>query len=247
MENPSLLITAGCSFSTAQNEHSTWPVHLNDYLRPKDIVYLGSGGIGNGIISRRVIYNVTQYLKKYEPKDILVGIMWSSYDRYEVYSKEPISHTHKDLEPTLTNPIAVSQDKNFYIINPYWDDKSTVLYYKYFYNEHHAAMLTLEHILRVQWFLKIHNIKYFMALYGPNALPISDHPIQREILANPDIKYLYDSIDKNHWLPIDTMYDFALNSGLTFPGPDMHPGTEQHKLFTDTVIIPHLKNKGYIN
>lgn len=247
MANPKLLITAGCSFSTVPNEHVTWPANLNRYINPKTNLYLGQGAAGNGIISRRVIYNVTEQLKKFKPEEILVGIMWSSYSRHEVYSPEPIPHDPQDCGPTHSNPTSVAKNKNFYLFNIHRTDELNINYYKNFYNDVHASLITMEHILRVQWFLKLHNIKYFMAEYSHDTLPTQDYPHITKIMADPDVKYLYDLIDRDHWLPITNMQEFSNNSGYPYNPGDIHPTTEHHKHLTDTVIIPYLKNKGYID
>lgn len=251
MATPKVLITAGCSFSTVNTEEVTWPIHLNEVVKPSKDLHLGQGALSNGIISRRVIHNVTKELEITLPEDILVCIMWSANDRFEIYSNITIPHTSLKFGSAHHNPVKVAGEKDFYLLNPNWDDESTNVYYKHFYNNHQSTLLTLEHILRTQWFLQLHNIKYFMTLFNWQSLPLKNEIQELEIINHPDIKYLYDLVDQQHFLPIKNMSDYLIESGrypsYGKPGTNIHPSTEQHKFFTDTIIIPYLKNKGYIN
>jgi hypothetical protein len=103
-----------------------------------------------------------------------------------------------------------------------------------------AQIQTLEHILRVQWFLKSHNIKYMMTTY-------MDHVFAN--IKNPECNYLYDMIDMSNFLPIKGEYEWCKEkSELPFPIlGDSHPSTSQHHAFTLQVVIPFLKQKGYIS
>lgn len=252
MENPKLLITAGCSFSQVPNSDVAWPVPLKEYL-DCEVLYLGQGAAGNGIISKKVIYHTLKALEQYNASDILVGIMWSGIDRKEVYLTNNITNynsiNHGPDNDRYRNPLRLSSDipdslRHYYIINTHWNDDLTQTYIKHFHDDTGSLIQTLEHILRVQWFLENRKIKYFMTQYSFDVLPISTS----EVYKNPDVKHLYDQLDFTNWLPIENMYRFACDSGLPFARPpDPHPSTEHHKLMVDTVLIPHLKNKGYCN
>ena len=54
------LITGGCSFSECRSHAGTWPRHLADALPNYEHVSTAMGSQGNGLISRRVIYQVTE-------------------------------------------------------------------------------------------------------------------------------------------------------------------------------------------
>jgi len=249
--NPKLIITAGCSFSTVTRPEVAWPTHLCEIVKPAKEIHLGQGAIGNGIISRRVIYNVTKELETTRPEDILVCIMWSSFDRSEVYSNMTIPHTALNSGAAHHNPVKVAEANNFYVLNPNFEDETTTLYYKHFYNDVYATMLTLEHILRIQWFLQSYKIKHFMTMFSSQTLPLKDEPQERDIMNNPDISYLFNLVDKTNFLPVASLGGYIQSTGLYpdygTPGTNLHPTTEQHKLFTDKIIIPYLKNKGYID
>lgn len=225
----------------------SWPVHLTKYLQctPQ---YKGKGASGNGIISRTTIYEVLDALKTYKPEDILVGVMWSGAYRQEVYAVNPRLQHHSLFAgvPNQSNPASVGGEFNFYKVMPYWEDELSTVYYRDFYDEVWAHAQTLEHILRVQWFLKNYNIRYFMTSYYPNVFPKTN-----EIMNHPDVKYLYDAIDFNNFLDVDSEFEWCARRqkpetwDLT-KSKNAHPHTKQHKAFTDNVIIPHLQKKGWI-
>jgi hypothetical protein len=220
----------------------SWPLHVNNHLLATPC-YRGKGASGNGIISRTTIFEVLNALKTYKPEEILVGIMWSGSYRHEIYLADPILdyHIHATGRINQDNPATVGGSASFYKVMPYWDDELSKNFYKYIYDDIGSNIQTLEHILRVQWFLKSYNIKYFMTTYHKEALP------SLSLIEHQDIKYLYEQIDWDNFLDCSSEYEWCAN--LQDPktwGVDHHPGTTQHKAFADQVIIPHLKKKGWI-
>lgn len=218
----------------------TWPVHLAEKINPELVLYLGQGAAGNGIISRKIIYHVTEQLKTYVPQDILVGIMWSGYDRRDMFTTtEP--HDIKRIDDKgeqYSNPVRIAGDRNFYLTHNYWKDPITT---KYLNQTEDALLITLEHMLRTQWFLEKHNVKYFMTEFHPLCL-------DKELIeSDKDLKFLYSQINLDHWLPISNCYDWVKDeSGFTFDREDPHPSTNQHKAFVDRVIVPFLLGKNLI-
>ena len=76
MKKRKILLTGGCSFSECISTHiDTWPRHLEKNLPTYEHISTGMGSQGNGLISRRIIYNLTQLIKKINSENILVGIM----------------------------------------------------------------------------------------------------------------------------------------------------------------------------
>lgn len=246
MKNIKCLITAGCSFSQVPNTDVTWPVHLNEWLKPEKVYHLGQGAAGNGIISRKVVYTVTEALKTYKPDEILVGIMWSEFDRREIYSNNKLpcyELTHSGIEQ-YSNPVKVIDEKKYYLINKHWKDKLTTDFMCNAYTVEDSLMITLEHILRVQWLLQLHGIKYFMVEFDYRCL--DEYPFQKERLKkDTDLAFLYNQIDKDFWLPINNMYEYAKeHSGFDFARPpDPHPSTEQHKAMVENILVPFLLDK----
>ena len=245
-----ILITGGCSFSDCSNEHAnTWPKHLAKVLADYDAIHTGKGSHGNGIISRKVIYEVQYYLQHdIKPEDMLIGIMWSSPNRYDIFSdgSPPGYHDSKNEETNLyENPtkfVRENTEKQWYIFNHNWQKNYfNAAYYKLYHNEIMHQLLTVEHILRVQWFLKSLNIKYFMSCY-------TEKVFLDRFTSHPEVKYLYDLIDFNQFLPIKGEYEWCRDfSEFSFPDPaDMHPGSKQHEDFVNKVVSPWLESKGYI-
>ena len=236
-----LLITSGCSFSQVPSAALSWPIPLSKRLN-LDVECHGRGAVGNGIISRTIIHSVTDALKTYRPEELLVGIMWSGIDRFEFYKKElDIDIQYLDVSPYYTNPQNVVGPYHYALVQPSWDDELSTIFYKNIYSDHWAAIVGYEHILRVQWFLKLKNIKYFMTGYSWDTYP--QHGAENE----PDVKFLLDLVDWDNWVPEKNMDKWARSTGLPYRLPDdYHPSTEMHQRYVDEHIIPHLKNRNII-
>lgn len=155
---------------------------------------------------------------------------------------------------------------NHYTLNAHWDDELTFIYYNNFVDTLGSLVQTCEDILRTEWFLKKHNIKYFMAEYDFDTFffagisdqtasllgydkdcpaVYSNHQKYKCDVHHPDVKYLYDMIDKDYWLPIKHLGDWVRNvSKFDYRDPkDPHPSTEQHIDFTKQIILPFLEKK----
>lgn len=239
-----LLITGGCSFSECISPFiSTWPKHLAKAMPNYTHISRGMGSQGNGLISRKIIYAVSQALKSTRPEDILVGVMWSGINRYEKYSSHYLTEFKNNTSNWQQNPTKVVEDSinNWYVFNHHWEIPIVKNYYKNFYDDIGAMISTIEHILRVQWFLKNNNVKYFMSAYN-------DGVFNDELINHIDVKHLYEMIDMDMFLPVSSEYTWCKDSSsFDFPDKnDYHPGTEQHSEFTEKVILPFLKEKRYI-
>lgn len=249
-KNVKCLITGGCSFSQPNNQDINWIHHLTDYIKPKSFSHTGLGAAGNGMISRRVIRETIKQLETHNPSDMLVGIMWSSFNRRELYSIKHVEHhvLNTSNHESYSNPATgyVSEHSNWYLINEHWNDPLTTNFFKNSYNFEDSLINTFEHILRVQWFLKSNNIPYFMTEFDYTAF--DDFPFSRPWQNNPEIMFLYNQIDKSHWLPIENCFQWCKEeSGKDFARPpDPHPSTEQHIEFTNRVIIPYLVEKNML-
>lgn len=239
------LITAGCSFSLPYAMDITWPIHLNDNLRPEKVYYLGQSAVGNGIISRRLVNAINEALSLYSPDEILVGVMWSGYSRRDLHSTMKYDCEPLNSGEYHTNPVSVINKKEHYIIHPIWTDDLSKQFTKYAYDDCDSLLITLEHILRIQWLLKLHNINYFMTEYDYDVFTDDRGNKLKLISCTEDLQFLFNQIDFSTWLPIENMYDYALNeSSFDFARPpDTHPSTEQHKEMVEKVLLPFLKNK----
>lgn len=234
------LITGGCSFSECISPWiETWPKHLANFLKEHKHTSTAMSSQGNGLISRRIIYQVSEALKTTNSNDILVGIMWSGPDREDFYfTKSPAVVKEDDY---MENPTRFVSDSvgSWLIINHHWKTALAQNYYRHFHDMVGQYIYSCEHILRTQWFLKMHNIKYFMTTYTNKVFNKTTHL---------DVKHLYDQIDFAQFLPVAGEYEWCKEfSGLSFPVEgDIHPSSEQHRLFTEQVIMPFLTKKEYI-
>tara|TARA_R110002096_G_scaffold97633_1_gene217538 strand:+ start:147 stop:1091 length:945 start_codon:yes stop_codon:yes gene_type:complete len=169
----------------------------------------------------------------------------------------------------MANPVLLRNKNNpsHYILNSHWEDELTTTYFEHFVNPQKAIIETCEHILRTQWFLKDKGIKYFFTEYdfdvfhymGPNPSYIEyskdseciqwpetyTREIETQHLTDPEINYLYSAIDRDYFLPIEHMQKWVTDVSVhKHPNDtDPHPGTEQHKDFTEQVILPFLLEK----
>ena len=246
-----LLITAGCSFTQFPGNYKTWPYHLSRAMGV-ECVFSGHGAGSNGIISKKTIFHTLEALKNHDPKDILVGVMWSGAHRSEIYSDEKLITEGHGYGPNDRNPLAIANDENYYLLNPHWKDEHSTIFYKHFHNQIGSVISTIEHILNVQWFLKSCGVPYFMTEYFKDVFNnlfkirypknTNEHII---ITEHPDVKYLYDLIDFDNWIDAEDCQTWVTKySGIPFPVEnDPHPGTAQHKIYTEQVIIPFLIRK----
>lgn len=233
-----LLITGGCSFSECISPWiSTWPKHLANSLNVEHIS-TAMGSQGNGLISRRLIYQVQKHLPN---RDLLVGVVWSGPNRHDFYLDKKIQFPNNDY--WMENPTSVAEESpgGWVINNPWWSDDYSKNYYTMFHDFVGHLVYTYEHILRTQWFLDRHGIKYFMGTYTDEVFPANQ-------LKHPEVQHLYRMIDRSKFLPVNGIYEWCRDfSNLEFPAKDdNHPSSDQHELFTQKVILPFLQDKNFI-
>jgi len=233
-----ILVTSGCSFSqTITKRHQNWPRFLEKEINPKQFISKGLGSQGNGLISRSIIYEVHELLSQgIDSNDILVGIMWSGPNRSEYYwDKEERGGEWRSKyhDGWMTNPANFNpNDRNggWIITNPWWD--STKTYYKYFHDDTYGQILTLEHILRTQWFLEKHNIKYFMMNYMNETF---------EYINKDACLHLRDQIDWTKFISTQGCYEWCLLTNPDYLDDTSHPSAEGSENYTKEIIIPYLE------
>ena len=239
-----VLVTGGCSFTEKSKTTLSWPVHLEKYLNlePNKLFNTAQGGNGNGQISRRVLYNLTELLKKYSANDLLVGIIWSGPERHDFYTSN-LDIVSPSINSWKKNPTTFipGAENRWVLCNWHSDNDTAKMYYRTFHDHVGSIIYTCEHILRIQWFLKLHGIRYFMSTYNNTVLP-------KPIVESVDVVHLYREIDFSKFLQVEGEYEWCRDhSGLEFAPQDLiHPTTEQHKMFTEQIIIPFLKEHNYV-
>lgn len=239
-----ILVTGGCSFSDITGNTLTWPIWLQRTLNLDDANHYatGIGAVGNGIISRQIMYKVNELLQAgITAKDLLVGIMWSACDRHEIYKSTPVN-LKKNIDGWHKNPIHMPEEDpgNWIVLAHHWKHKYNIPYYKAAHDSIYSIIQTLEHVLRVQHYLELNNIKYFMTTYMDKESTLGLGRAYR-----PGIKALTEMINWDTFLPVEGEYEWCKQNCNWQPENelDKHPQNEQHQKFVEQVIKPHLKNK----
>jgi len=239
--NKKTLVVSGCSFTF---EPWNWPTFVCNELG-YDLVNVGMASQGNGLIAKKIIYQLDKLLKTHKAEDIIVGVMWSGIDRNDFYTDD--SKTISNINGWIENPTNVIDGrKNWVITNYSWDIPHAKIWYENFHTSIGAMLTTIQNILMVQWYLERKNIQYFMSTY----LDIFHSNGADGLIIHPEIKYLYDMIDFNKFLPVDGCHEWVKDNynELGFNGSvgnehrGIHPTKFGHEKFSKEVIVPFLKN-----
>jgi hypothetical protein len=251
-----ILITSGCSFSECISTHiDTWPRHLYRSLEQHGYdkhISCAMGSQGNGLISRGLMYEVAKALKTYKPEDILVGVMWSNSNRFDYRCEDTsvLSWGTENKHNWMTNPTAFvdGAPKNWVIGNLHWDSLEFATYLKYYHSHIGGAILSLEHILRTQYFLEAKKIPYFFTNFVDNNI------VPEQYVDNDEVTYLTELLNTDQYLPVTSEHRWVVENSETkkeylkeHDGMEwIHPKTHHHKEFVDKVIYPWLIQKNYI-
>lgn len=244
------LIISGCSFSETQSTHKSWPEWLVDYFPKTSLTSKAMGSQGNGLISRSIIYEITRKMSNgIQPEDMIVGVQWSGSDRMEFLVGDSqlaslnldrtrgVFDTNPDTnwDGWMENPTGFipNEAKKWVITNLGW--KLAKDYYMKWHSTQFGSVMTLEHILRTQWFLERNNIKYFMTTMNSKVL-LPDAGSGTD----PTIRHLYDQIDFTKFLPIVGMQEWAYGPDYEF---GIHPREHHYKEFADTIVMPFLREQ----
>ena len=240
---PKVILTAGCSFSECINydkngieENRTWPIYLRERFPGVKHHSEAMGSQGNGLISRRVQYRLSELLKEYKPEEILVGIMWTGRDRFEFYFEQPIEFT-TNIDGWIENPTRVAEGDTggWVILNPHWKHEHNPPFYRHYYNETAAQLYTLEHILNVQRYLDFLGVKYFFT----QAFDSVFNEIYKD---RTSTKYLWEQINWDKFLPVRSEYHWVKDNCPNPHVDNFHPHNHQHEKFVDQVIMPWIAN-----
>jgi len=267
MASPKILITAGCSFTQVPREwngrtYVNWPAHLQQILDNIPTHFLGLAAGSNDMIVNRTLHKIHECLtvENHKPEELLVGVMWSGVNRHTFYLDE----VHEDfIDPDIfrpifidveqkklyhaSNPNCVAGEYKFHGVTPHNTQQFSKNYYKIYHSLTGSIINSLKQILLLQNFLKNKNIPYFFTDFSYDGLR-SYKEYNKDIYMTPDILYLDEMIDYDEYLPVLNMEDYNVKTEFQYvEKEDNHPSTEMSKAFTERVIIPHLKNKGYID
>jgi len=230
------LITAGCSFAETP---VCWPYGLHQRMGAS--IRHNNHGMssqGNGLISRRVIWQCTQTLQNVPAKEIFVAVMWSGADRHDFYYRDHPGFTG-NMHGWVSNPTQFVDhgEGSWVLLNPQWEMDRCRDWYTKFHDDVGAVIYTLEHVLRTQWFLQQHGIKYVMSTYMSTVIPdwCQDHP---------DTGHLWQMLDRDKFLPIAGQYEWCRDcTDIDFRPGDYHPVPQHHEKFVDEVMWPFVKER----
>jgi len=267
------IVTSGCSFSDAF-VHGRWPQQLTELIKEPHTLYnYGMASKGNDWISKSIIYKVDKLLKEgISTDDIRVVAMWSGLDRKGLWITEHETHNFENLKMIpihrcQSNP-SNFRDESFLPANV---PGSTKLYKcegngylagsfsctfndhindwrqeynKRFYTHEGAGIEAYEHFLRLQWFLDLHNIKYFFMTYAnimtwPCHITGTVGQLTKDVF--PNIEHLYNMVNWDKWVfhnETEGLYEYCLYHGLTLGPDDFHPTEESQIIFTKNFVYP---------
>ena len=272
------IVTSGCSFSNTidcvdytrfEMEHDSyqldnyksWALHLEDIVPDSKVYNRALPGVGNGHIVRSIIWQVNELLKQnIKPTDVFMQV--TSPDRKELLldCEDMTSETDRNLHshyipdiwlPRMSrhhNAKELNENK-MWLKHSYDDDSMMKYHYKYYNNKMSAFVETLENMLRLEWFLKLHKINYKI-FFGWTILNF-------DFWQATETEYLWGMLDldnvwfyKNYsgitqWvadnLPFEDRY--VTGDRLTEDGfpLDQHPSNKAHREFAKQVVSKWIK------
>jgi hypothetical protein len=240
MNNKKTLLVSGCSFTFEPWNWPTFVCNEMDY----NLINVGMASSGNGLIGKKVIYQIDKLLKTQQPEDIIVGVMWSGVDRHDFYTDD--SKRLSNINGWIENPTnVVDGRKNWVITNYMWDIPQAKIWYENLHTYVGAMLMTIQNILMVQWYLERKGIKYFMSLY----MDIFHSNGADTLISHPEIKYLFNMVDFSKFLPVGGCYEWVKENydELGFDGHvgyehrGIHPTEFGHIKFAEEVVVPFIK------
>jgi hypothetical protein len=249
------LVTSGCSYSDVSL--NAWPKHINNFLPNLSTINKGASSRGNDYISRTIINSVQSLLKKgIDPKKIFVLGCWSGMQRHDILINNQSVKMHYELKEHYNE---IHQNKNFIGDWMIFSEK----WWKIIPDEQ-SYIISLENILRTQWFLQNNHINYHFftfvntfAYYNYSEFWKDNHfdKDKTKTISEvfPSTKYLWDMIDWNKWWFSNQNYDGLGNWILqnVKGGYDEnelggimghnHPTKKGHLEFCKKIIIPILR------
>ena len=251
------LITSGCSFTAHSVEPTiAWPYHMKDW----QVINCAEMASGNSLISRNLIATIPHYIDE----NPTVAVMWSNPNRFELFyntesnNYDKIYNTMKDIGGFLNQPYTgkwkphktsnwAKSGGGFGL----WDfdskelNQDMKLYLENFHNEELQFVQTLEHILRIQWYCKVHNLKLINMCWqdiftGKNDSHGNNSNEHGELIVNQfeNAVHLWEQVDWSTWWFHNNyggLREWCIDHNYT-QFSESHPTTEAQKHFAKSVI-----------
>jgi len=195
------LVVSGCSYTANDGTWASSVYWKDDYSK---VINLAIAGVGNHVISTRIIEEIDKLLNKgISPEQIDVIVQWSGLHRLDVVvpKKDKIPRSISSLP--MPHKLKKRRDNdNIWVTDAgrvgktIWPDLYKIISDEQFF------IFTLENILRTQWYLKSKKIKYVMFTgwdiftHGEDPLPFGK---SSEIMtsANQFSHEIYNNIDND--------------------------------------------------
>ena len=274
------IVTSGCSYSNTEDcidytthgmdyhsyqldNYKSWALHLEDIVPDCKVYNTAKAGVGNGYISRAIIYKVNEMLEQGKKPDY-VFIQLSSCDRKELLLNidDTTSETDKNIvthfipefdikDVRFNKNVKLKNNNMLWLKHSYEEDSMMRYWYKYYASLEECYLRTLEHILRLQWFFKVNDIsyKFFCGWNIFQDLKVPRYPLE--------LRHLWKMIDwDNFWLhkrlggitewnednlPFRDRYvtgERKTEDGFPL---DQHPSNKAHREFAKQVVSKWIK------
>ena len=243
------LVTSGCSFSDSEYPDTTWPVHLQELLEDEYYFYnLGACAQGEDYISRSVICKVNQLLKDNNSDDIFVIVAWSGLQRRAILVNNDTTKMHYRFKDWKMGNLETMKGLSI----GSWQDFDEE--YLKLLTEEQNIIISLEHMIRTQDFLRANNVDYkffgfcnlFANLDETNFLTKGRGT--RVDKKYPNTSYLFDIMDWNKWWfhnefgGLGDWVNDNIKDGFEGGGKNTgHTLSNSQRLFTNEVVLKWIK------
>ena len=262
------------------DNYKSWALHLEDIIPDSKVYNRALPGVGNAYIVRSIIWQVNELLKQNIKPNVFMQM--TSFDRKELlldcndlssetdgnlqthYIPDIMPRHIPDIMPRHQSPHFAKKLNNnkVWLKHSYVEDSMMRYHYKYYHNDESALVESLEHILRLQWFLKLNNINYKI-FPGWNIIQrLNHHTLQKEsneklIFGTTEVNFLWEMIDfdnvwfyKNYggiteWsednLPFKDRYVTGERRNKEGTALDQHPSNTAHREFAKQAVSKWIK------
>jgi hypothetical protein len=207
------IITSGCSYSDVSM--NAWPKYIDELFDDVIVKNYGSCSRGNDYISRTIISSVQKLLDDgVEPNNIFVLGCWSGLQRRDILINKESVKQHFSLSHHVTyeNDVVLDiteQNTKFTKDLPIGEWESFNEEWWKLISEEQGIIISLENILRTEWFLRDKKINYkffsfvnifvdshYFEEWNPKYNTESNTKI---IEKYPNTKYLWNMVDWDKW------------------------------------------------
>lgn len=233
--------------------------------------HLGIPSQGQELIQKKTTLALTESLKKYKAEEIAVVVMWSGTERKSFYVDNPylIKNIVKewdtskqfwhvqfaDLKNNFDNIKQTGLEKGsnyFYNDGAGWyicafgldTNPLTTGYFSANVTDIAAVHLSIENIIFLQNFCRLHNVKLYNQFYRTYVYQDIEDKKDHQIVG-----YLFDQFDRSKVITYEGMHEYLRYDMSNIHPADgktsgIHPNRKGHEVWTTDVLMPRLKELG---